>query len=161
MLKQADGVSDVIDITIDRNRISNYFKGTVNVSSDRPFTAIEARATRTGSAFGKGTGLCLLSDDDATATGVVTFSSAVNSYSFDIECSEIITDGDYRISVYIRTEDGKWNDAAVFQTSSSETVVTSDGYRILVKRNSSGTDETYTSAYTGKNINNFISEVLS
>ena len=150
----------MINVTIDRNRISNRFKATVNVTSDKPFTAVEGRATKKGTAFGKGTGICLLSDDTATANGIVTLPSAVNNYSFDVECSEILTDGEYRISVFVLTEDGKWNDCSVLLTSADETVYAKNSDVILVKRNGSGTDETYKSAFSGDAINEFVSEVL-
>lgn len=150
----------MINVTIDRNRISNRFKATVNVTSDKPFTAVEGRATKKGTAFGKGTGICLLSDDTATANGIVTLPSAVNNYSFDVECSEILTDGEYRISVFVQTEDGKWNDCSALLTSADETVYAKNSDVILVKRNGSGTDETYKSAFSGDAINEFVSEVL-
>ncbi|MBR5232978.1 MAG: hypothetical protein IKW03_02090 [Clostridia bacterium] len=150
----------MIDITIDRNRISSFFKAEINVTSDVPFTSIEARATKTGSAFGRRTGICLLRDDVTLSDGVVNLPSAVNEYSFDAECAEIQTDGEYRISVFVLTEDGKWNDGSVFLSLSGETVVDSDGALIFVKRDGSGTDETYRSAYSGNDYNSFISEVL-
>ena len=161
MQKPEAGVSDVINVTIDRNRISSRFKATVNVSSDKPFTSVEGRATKKGSAFGRGTGICLLSDDSATTNGVVTLPSAVNNYSFDVECSEILTDGEYRISVFVMTEDGKWNDCSVLLTSADETVYDKNSDVVLVERNGSGTDETYISAFSGDVINEFISEVLA
>lgn len=151
----------MINVTIDRNRISNYFKATAEVLSDVPFIAIQARATKKGSAFGPGTGICLLNDDTVTVNGVVTLPSAVNNYSFDVECSEILTDGEYRISVFVLTEDGKWNDSSVLLTSADETVYDKNSAVVSVKRNGSGTDETYKTAYSGDIINNFISEVLS
>ena len=161
MPKQKDGVFDVIDITIDRNRISNHFKATVTVTSDLPFIAIEARATHYGAAFGKGIGICLLSDDATSSNGVVTLPSAVKSYIFDAESNEIQTDGVYRITIFVKTEDGKWNDGSALYTSSGEKVFDSAGASVFAKRDGSGTDDMYTSAYSGDVINSFISEVLS
>ena len=154
-------MSDVIDITIDRNRISNHFKATVNVTSDLPFIAIEARATHYGAAFGKGIGICLLSDDATSSNGVVTLPSAVKSYTFDAESNEIQTDGVYRITIFVKTEDGKWNDGSALYTSSGEKVFDSAGASVFAKRDGSGTDDMYTSAYSGDVINSFISEVLA
>lgn len=151
----------MINVTIDRNRISEHFKATVTVTSDEAFTKIEARATKKGSSFGKGIGICLLGDDAVSSDGVVTFSSAVNSFVFDAESHEIVTDGEYRISVFVLTEDGKWNDGAAVLTAEGESVYDTDGNRIFAKRNGSGTDEAYQSAYSGDDINNFISEVLA
>ncbi len=161
MPKREDGVFDVIDITIDRNRISNHFKATVNVTSDLPFIAIEARATHYGAAFGKGIGVCLLSDDSSAAGGVVSLPVAVKQYTFDAESDEIQTDGAYRITVFVQTEDGKWNDGSALYTSSGDKVFDSAGASVFTKRNGSGTDDMYTSAYSGDVINSFISEVLA
>ena len=151
----------MINVTIDRNRISEHFKATVTVTSDEAFTKVEARATKKGSAFGKGMGICLLGDDAVSSDGVVTLSSAVKSFVFDAESNEILTDGEYRISVFVLTEDGKWNDGAALLTSSGATVFDKNGAVVHVKRNGSGTDEVYQSAYSGDDINNFISEVLA
>ncbi len=151
----------MINVAIDRNRISNYFKATVTVTSDLSFTAIEVRATNKGSGFGRGVGICLLSDDAASSGGVVTLPTAVNGYTFDAECSEIFADGEYRISVFVLTEDGKWNDGSVLFTSGNDKVYDSNGATVCVKRDGSGTDETYLSAYSGDDINNFVAEVLS
>ena len=154
-------MSDVVEITIDRNRISNYFKATVNVVSDIPFTAVEARATPYGATFGKGIGICLLSDDAATSDGVVTFSESVNNFTFDAQADELLSDGEYMISVFVLTEDGKWNDGSGLYTSSGEIVSDSQGKSVFTKRNGSGTDDIYISAYSGDTINSFISEVLT
>lgn len=151
----------MIDITIDRNRISNHFKATVTVTSDLPFIAIEARATHYGAAFGKGIGICLLSDDATSSNGVVTLPSAVKSYNFDAESNEIQTDGVYRITIFVKTEDGKWNDGSALYTSSGEKVFDSTGASVFTKRDGSGIDDMYISAYTGDIINSFISEVLT
>ncbi len=151
----------MVNVAIDRNRISNYFKATVSVTSDLSFTAIEARATKKGSGFGREVGICLLSDDAAASDGVVTLPSAVKNFTFDAESSEILTDGEYRISVFVLTDDGKWNDGSLLFTSSSETVYDTNGNKVYVKRDGSGTDEVYTSVYSGAVIDSFIAEVLS
>lgn len=151
----------MLTVSVDRDRISNIFKASVTVSSDESFTAIEARATKTGEAYGRGVGLCLLSDDDSASDGVVTLSTAVKSYSFDVESSELSSDGEYRISVYVKNESGVWNDTCQLYTSSSDAVVDSNGAYVLVKRNGTGTDASYTSAYSGEDIDNFITEVLT
>lgn len=148
-------------VTIDRNRISEFLKATVNVESDIPFIAVEARATKKGSGFGRGIGICLLSDDATASDGVVALPSAVSNFIFDAQCSEFLTDGEYRISVFVQTEDGKWNDGSALLTSSGEKVYDKNGVCVLVKKNGTGTDETYKSTYSGDVINNFISEVLS
>lgn len=151
----------MLTISIDRNRISNHFKATVSVKSDEPVYAYEARATRSGQPFGRSIGYDLLSDDASASNRIVTLSTPVSTFSFDIESSELQADGDYRISVYVRNEDGVWSDCCQLYTLSSEAVRDSNGAYVLVKRNGNGTDTSYTSAYSGNDINNFVTEVLS
>lgn len=151
----------MLTIKVDRNRISPSFKATVNVQSDKPIMAYEARATKSGEAFGRGVGFDLLSDDASASNGVVTLSSSVTSFSFDIESTELSSDGSYRISVFVKDVNGVWNDCSALYTSASQPVRDSSGAYVLAKRSGSGTDTTYKSAYTGNQINNFVSEVLS
>lgn len=151
----------MLTISIDRNRISYSFKATVTVKSDEPVYAYEARATKQGQPYGRSVGYDLLSDDASASNGIVTLSTPVSSFSFDIESDELSSDGDYRISVYVRNEEGVWNDCCQLYSSSSEAVRDSNGAYVLVKRNGSGTDTSYKSAYSGNDINNFITEVLS
>lgn len=151
----------MLTILIDRNRISNYLKATVSVNSDVPVTAYEARGTKNGESYGRGIGYNLLSDDVSTSNGVVNLSSPANSFSFDIESAELAADGEYRISVYVRNENGVWNDCCQLYTYDSETVRDSNGDYVLVKRTGNGTDDSYKSVFTGNDINNFVTEVLS
>ena len=151
----------MLTINTDRNRISNHLKAAVNVSSDENVYAYEVRATKTGQPYKKGTGYCLLADDISVSAGVVTLSTPAKSFSFDIEFAELDSDGDYRISVYVMNKDGVWNDTCQLYTSSGEAVKGSDGRYIFAKRNGSGTDESYVSAYSGNVIDSFITEVLS
>ena len=151
----------MLTINTDRNRISNHLKASVIVSSDENVYAYEVRATKKGQPHKKGTGYCLLSDDISVSNGVVTLGTPSASFSFDIEFSELDSDGDYLISVYVMNADGVWNDTCQLYTSSGEAVKGSDGRYILAKRNGSGTDESYVSAYSGNDINSFITEVLS
>ena len=144
----------MLTISIDRNRISTHFKATVTVH-------YEARATKQGQPYGRSVGYDLLSDDASASNGIVTLSTPVSSFSFDIESSELQTDGDYRISVYVRNKDGVWNDCCQLYTSSSEAVRDSNGAYVLAKCDGSGTDSSYKSAYSGNDINNFVTEVLS
>ena len=151
----------MITITIDRNRISNHFKANVSVNSDVPVTAYEARATLSGERYGRGIGYDLLSDDIAVSDGVVNLSTPVNSFSFDVESAELSADGEYRVVVYVKNESGVWNDCCQFCTSASEVIRDSNSAYVLAKRTGSGTDVSYKSVYTGNDINNFVTEVLS
>lgn len=151
----------MLSITVDRTRISENLKATVTVTSDTPFTAYEARGTEAGQAYGRGTGYCLLSDDITADNGVVTLAQAVTTVSFDIEAAELdYADGEYRISVFVRDENGVWSDCCQLYTSASEAVTDADGKNVLAKRDGSGTDESYVSAYSGNDIDSFITEVL-
>ena len=149
----------MLTIHTDRNRISGHLKATVNIVSDEPVYSYEARATRQNESFGRGIGYDLLSDDASSVSGVVTLSTPATEISFDIESSELNSDGDYRISVYVMNADGVWNDTCQLFTSSGEAVKDSDGKYILAKRED-GTQTSYISAYLGDDINNFVSEVL-
>lgn len=151
----------MLTVLIDRNRISTHFKATVNVNSDEPVYAYEARATITGQPYGRSIGYDLLSDDVSSSDGIVTLSTPVNRFSFDIESTELSSDSDYRISVYARNEGGVWDDCCQLYTCDSETVMDSESKYILVKRIGNGTDTSYASAYSGNDINNFITEVFS
>lgn len=151
----------MLTIAVDRNRISPHYKATVNVQSDEPIMAYEARATKSGEAFGRGVGFDLLSDDTSASNGVVTLPSAATSFSFDIESTELAADGAYRVSVFVKDANGVWNDCSALYTSASQPVRDSSGAYVMAKRSGSGTDTTYKSAYTGDQINNFVSEVLS
>lgn len=149
----------MLTIQTDRNRISNHFKASVRVISDEAVHSYEARATRQGEPFGRGIGYDLLSDDTTSSNGVVTLTSPLTELTFDIESSELSADGDYRISIYVMNGDGVWNDTCQLYTSSGEEVKDSDGRNVLAKRED-GTQQSYTSAYSGNEINNFITEVL-
>lgn len=150
----------MVTVATDRNRISRHFKGTVTVISDVPIAAYEARATKKGAPWGRGIGYDILSDDALSVNGVVTPPQAVSSFSFDVESGELSSDGDYRISVYVMDSSGVWSDCCNLFTNLSQAVVDSQGAYVLTKRNGTGTDESYASAYTGTDIDNFINEVL-
>ena len=150
----------MITVVIDRHRISRHFKSKVSVTSDVPIRAYEARAAVTGQPYGKGIGYDLLGDDLSLTNGVVELAKAVTSFSFDVESAELAADGDYRICVYVRDEDGVWNDCCQLYTSSSETVIDSRGDYVLIKRAGNGTDTSYKSLFSGNDIDNFIAEVL-
>lgn len=147
-------------ITADRNKVSPYLKAAVTVVSDSLFYAVEARATKQGEPFGRGIGFDLLSDDDTATNGVVTFSQGVNTFSFDIEAAELSSDGEYRISVFVRDASGIWNDCGQLYAKNQQAVIDKNGANILAKR-TAGTAENYISAYSGDVINNFITEVLA
>ena len=150
----------MITIKTDRKKISRYLKTTVTVSSDMKITAYEARATKNSMPYGMGIGYNLLGDDVSLTDGIVIPAMPVTSFSFDVEFSELGSDGDYRISIFVRNEDGIWNYCCLLYTSDSEKITDANGAYILAKRNGQGTDELYTSVFSGKDINDFVTEVL-
>lgn len=151
----------MLNISADRDKISAYFKSTVTITSDEKFSAVEVRATKVGEAYARGKGLCVLSDEAQCVDGVVTFDDAISSFTFDVTASELDTDGEYRISIYVSDSRGVWNDTCTLLTNVEDTVKDSNGRYVLVKRNGTGTDEYYKSSYSGEEIDEFIKEVLS
>lgn len=150
----------MVSISADTLRISSHVKANVTVTSDTPFNAYEARGYYASDRYGRGIGFCLLSDDEAAENGVAELPVAVNTVSFDVEASELQdTEGVFRIAVFVRDENGVWDDTCTLLTASGETVYGSDGCKILAKRDGSGTDESFGSAYSGAQINNFVNEV--
>ena len=100
----------VITVTPDKEKINGSGLVTVNVESDIPAVAFEARATLVGASSGRGIGINVIADDlSVDAAGVHTFSVPASSWSFDIAYSEINTDGIYRISVYAQNTNGVWS----------------------------------------------------
>lgn len=150
----------MITVTIDRKRISRHLKATVSINSDVKITAYEARATKSGMPYGKGIGYNLLADDIPLTNGIVISGKPVNSFSFDVESSELSADGDYRISIFVRNEKGVWNDCCQLYTAAFENVTDANGSYVLAKRAGQGTDELYKSVFSGKDINDFVTEVL-
>lgn len=159
----------MLTISVDRDRLSTHLKANVTVRSDEYIQAFEARATLAGQPCGRGIGCDLLADEFDEASGYYYDSESGVAYppepyrsvSFDVEAAELNTDGEYRISIYVMNKSGVWNDTCILYTKNSESVIDSDGAYILVMRNTTGEDESYTSAYSGKEIDDFITEVLS
>lgn len=151
----------MLTISIDRNKISSHFKASVSVVSDTAIDAYEARATLFGAPYGRGVGYDLISDDAAAADGAAPLSPAAASFSFDVEAAELPSDGKYRISVYVRDTNGIWNDCDYLVTKTADAVRDSSGAYVQVKRTSASINTFYQSAYTGDEINNFITEALS
>lgn len=154
----------MLTFSTDRSRISDNFKANVTVNSDSPFDAFEVRATKIGEPYMRGVGYDLLGDDESEIcyyqNGTAYLYEAVTSFSFDIESSELEKDGEYRISVYVRNENGVWNDVCPLYTKTEQLIVDSDGAYIFIQRLGLGIDDSYTSVFSGDDINSFIAEVL-
>ena len=73
----------------------------VTFQADQPYIAFECRATRVGESYGLGKGSL-----------VASFSStpANTSRTFEVYDSYLVYgDGDYRISLFVQGQDGRWN----------------------------------------------------
>ncbi|MBQ8209913.1 MAG: hypothetical protein IJZ35_04965 [Clostridia bacterium] len=151
-------------VSIDRSRISGSFKANITVTEENGFDAFEVRATKVNEPYMRGVGYDLLSDDVADGyfceNGVAYADSALTSFSCDVESSELDADGEYRISVYIRNTDGIWNDVCALYTNSSQMLVDSNGEYVYAQRLGTGFDDSYTSVFSGEEIDSFIKEVL-
>lgn len=103
-----------------------YDSISVTFSSDIDYIAFECRATKEGSAYGRGVG-----------TLIASFSTtpAKTNRTFEIY-DEYLTAGDgaYRISLYAQGIDGSWNDNVGFIPSGSTGLITSDGKTFLCMR---------------------------
>lgn len=153
------------EIVIDRYKISSHFKANVNIISDFDFVAFEVRATKIGEPYMRSCGYDLISDDKSEAyyidNSIAYTYEPVRNISFDIEAGELSGDGEYRISVYLKTADGIWSDACCVYTNNSQLLVDCNGAYIYVQRNLTGTDESFVSLFSGEEIEKFICEVLN
>lgn len=151
----------MITVAVNNSRIGPNKKASISVYSDNDFfNGIEARATAEGAPYGRGWGYDLLKDDYQTENGVLPLNEVTDLFNFDAEADELGSDGIYRISVYVRNLSGIWNDCCGLYINTNERVKDSGGSYVLAKRDGSGTDEQYISAYSGDDIDNFVSGVL-
>lgn len=127
-----------IEVTTTRNTISGDHKATVLVESINPselIYAVECRATLSGAPWGRGVGVDVLADDLQTDSGVYELPTPAQSFSFDVESSELLSgDGTYRITVYVRDSRGVWDDTFLFIPSGSDMLKTADGKVFKCKR---------------------------
>lgn len=123
----------------------------VEWSADVATQAFEARATRSGSPYGVGVGL-LVGAFSSTPAGV--------QRTFEIYDTELTQgDGAYRISLFAQGTDGVWNDNCGLHVSGGDVFADANGDAVLVLRGST-TQESYTSAYTGPQLDAFLGGVL-
>lgn len=122
----------------------------VTFSSDIPYVQFECRATKVGEDYGVGKGALIASFSTTPANTDRTFEI------YD----EYLTngDGEYRISLFAKSEDGGWNDNAGFITTDGEYFYTADGAQFLSMRANGGE---YNSSHTGAQIDEAVSKVKS
>ena len=99
-----------LTLTPNVSKIGVGGRATATVEMNVLCSKIEARATINGDSYGRGIGINVLSDDVTTdGAGVHTFATPIKTWSFDIEQSELVTDGNYQITVYVQNIDGIWS----------------------------------------------------
>lgn len=70
--------------------------------------AYECRATPVNNPYGRGKGIDLLFNEVFTTNGVHELKGPTKSFSFTIDANVLFSDGNYRISIYVRDSEGKW-----------------------------------------------------
>lgn len=115
---------------ISNNKVSaatGFDSITVVFSADVAYTAFECRATKAGEAWGIGVGALIASFSTTPADVTRTF---------DIYDDYLVHgDGDYRISLYVQSEDGAWNDTIGFVPSGATSAMqTADGLSFLTRK---------------------------
>lgn len=99
----------------------------VAFQADVAYTAFECRATKLGDDYGVGKGALVASFSATPANTQRTF-EVYDDYL-------VHGDGDYRISLFAKGEDGSWNDNQGFiPAGETETMLTSDGKEFLCMR---------------------------
>lgn len=106
--------------------VDGYDHITVTFSAAIAYTEFQCRATRQGESYGVGIG-ALIASFSSTPAGTVR--------SYDIYDTYLTSgDGEYRISLFARGEDGSWNDNEAFIPSGSDGMTTADGAIFLSMR---------------------------
>ena len=115
-----------IYFTKDFNKVSPYQHISVEFFATMAYTEFQARATKEGESYGVGIG-----------TLVAAFSNtpALTNRTFEIYDYDIVNgDGEYRISLFAKGEDGSWNDNHRYLPVGSEFYLTADGTPYLCMR---------------------------
>lgn len=118
-----------IEFSASKNKISSttgFDSVTVTFSADIAYTEFQCRATKAGEDWGVGVGQLIAAFSSTPANTLRTF---------EIYDEYLVNgDGDYRISLYAKGEDGAWNDNHLFIPSGSDALITSDGAIFLCVR---------------------------
>lgn len=98
----------------------------VNFQSDLPYTAFECRATKVGEDYGVGKGALVASFSTTPAN---------TQRQFEVYDDYLVHgDGEYRISLFAKGEDGSWNDNWAFIPVNSTGMRTVDGLKFFAAR---------------------------
>lgn len=119
-----------LNVSVSRNKISSvegYDSVSVAFSSDIPYLSFECRATKSGENYGVGVGFLVAS---------FSYTPENVERQFDIYDGYLLHgDGEYRISLFAKGEDGAWNDNQSFLTSDGKKdFITSNGEKFLAMR---------------------------
>ncbi len=115
-----------ISFSQDFAKVSQNQHITVTFWADLPYTEFQARATKTGAAYGVGLG-SLLAAFGATP--------AATSRTFEVYNTDLVNgDGEYRLSLFARGEDGAWNDDLGFIVVGGNPLATANNQDFLVQK---------------------------
>lgn len=108
------------------DKVSTARHVTVIFSADAAYQQFECRATKAGDPYGVGIGELIAS---------FSYTPAGTERTFEIYNTDLLEgDGQYRLSLFAKGQNGSWNDDIAFYTSESEPVLTSDGKNYLVQK---------------------------
>lgn len=108
------------------DKVSTARHVTVQFSADAAYQQFECRATKAGDPYGVGIGELIAS---------FSYTPAGTERAFEIYNTDLLEgDGQYRLSLFAKGQDGSWNDDIAFYTSENEPVLTSDGKNYLVQK---------------------------
>lgn len=99
---------------------------TVTFQADIAYTAFECRATKVGEEYGVGKGALVASFSSTPANTERTF-EVYDDYL-------VHGDGDYRLSLFAKGEDGSWNDNYYYIPVGNSMYITADGEPYLCMR---------------------------
>lgn len=102
----------VISFDNNRDEISVNLSCTVTFSVNENFIQFEARATIVGEPYGRGIGILINNMEIASPN----YYPANTNYTFVITSDTLFNqDGQYRISMYAKNQNGVWSDAIAFE----------------------------------------------
>ena len=119
-----------VTYSITKNKISaisGFDSLTVTFSADGEYAAFECRATKADAEWGVGLGALVASFSQTPANTERTF-EIYDDYLLN-------GDGDYRISLYVQSADGAWNDTIGFiPNGATYALQTADGKSFLSRK---------------------------
>ena len=103
-----------------------FDKITVSFQAESAYLEFECRATKVGEPWGRGKGVLI---------AAFAQTPAETARTFEIYDDYLVNgDGQYRISLFAKGEDGSWNDNCGFIPAGASGLVTADGDLFLTMR---------------------------